>query len=88
MAFGVWVAIWLGWRYVSLASITAAVSFPVGFGVLLWQREDWLLGQLWPLFAFGCLMPVLVIVRHRANIERLWAGTENQARPLSRSGQR
>lgn len=83
LVLAVWVAVWGFWRYVSLASIVAAVAFPIGFGLLIW-RLDWRLAELIPLFVFSCLMALLVIVRHRANIARLLAGTEN--RPSSRGG--
>ena len=33
----------------------------------------------WVLLAFGIVLAVLVIVRHRTNIQRLIAGTENKA---------
>ncbi len=77
-AFAVWLGVW-GWsRYVSLASIIAAISFPVGFGMLIYRLESWTLKALWPMFAFSCLMAILVIVKHRSNISRLLAGTENR----------
>ncbi|KKN68587.1 hypothetical protein LCGC14_0450180, partial [marine sediment metagenome] len=35
-------------------------------------------GELWPLLAFAVAMAGLVILRHRTNISRLLAGTENR----------
>ena len=78
VAFAVWVAIWGVWRYVSLASLGAAVAFPVVFLVLIGRVPKWHVGELWPLVVFGGLMAVLVIVRHRGNIGRLLAGTESR----------
>ncbi|MCP4708323.1 MAG: glycerol-3-phosphate 1-O-acyltransferase PlsY [Planctomycetes bacterium] len=78
LAFLIWTAVWGMWRYVSLASIAAAVAFPVGFGLLILQLESWQFGQLIPLFGFSCVMGGLVIIRHRSNIGRLWAGTESR----------
>lgn len=78
--FLVWVAVWGMTRYVSLASINAAIAFPVGFLVLVYQIESWELKQLWPLFTFSCLMAALIISRHRSNIIRLLAGTENRGK--------
>jgi len=72
----VWAAVWGMTRYVSLASINAAVAFPVGFLVLIYQIDSWELQQLWLLFTFSCLMAGLIIFRHRSNIARLLAGTE------------
>lgn len=76
-AFGVWIIVVLIWRYVSLASIVAAVALPlffVWFSTLL----HWPLLQHWPLLAFIVLMALLVVFRHRSNIRRLLTGTENK----------
>ena len=78
LALGVWAAVWGRWRYVSLASITAALAFPAGFVLLIWRIDNWHFYSLWPLFSFSCLLAALVILRHRANIKRLLTGTENQ----------
>ncbi|NMA92860.1 MAG: glycerol-3-phosphate 1-O-acyltransferase PlsY [Firmicutes bacterium] len=56
-------------RYVSLVSITAAVSFPI----LLW------LFRYAPAYiCFGVVIGALVVVRHQANIRRLINGTESR----------
>ncbi len=57
------------WRYVSLASITAAGLIPL----LVAAMERSL-----PLFCATLFIAVMVIVRHRANIGRLLAGTESR----------
>jgi glycerol-3-phosphate acyltransferase PlsY len=54
--------------YVSLASLTAAFSLPVLLGASV--------GIGSPLFYVGLLTTVFVFWTHRANIERLRAGTE------------
>lgn len=57
-------------RYVSLASILAAVSLPI---------TTWFLyGHFTPLFWFTLVMSLIAIWRHRANIQRLLAGTESR----------
>jgi glycerol-3-phosphate acyltransferase PlsY len=57
-------------RYVSLASILAAVVFP--FAALLRHHEP-----LTPfMVAAVILLPLIVIAKHHANIRRLLAGTE------------
>jgi len=76
----VWVAVWGMTRYVSLASITAAIAFPLGFFVFVYRIESWEFRELWLLFAFSCLMAALIIFRHRSNIVRLLAGTENRGK--------
>ncbi len=78
VVFLIWAAIWGTWRYVSLASIIAALCFPMVFVLLVYQIDTWSMGQLWPLLAFASLVALLVVVRHRSNIKRLRAGTENR----------
>lgn len=78
VVFAVWgVCVWV-WRYVSLASIVAAVSFPVVFVVLTVVLESWQFAQLWPLLVVAVLMPVLVVARHAENIKRLLEGSEDK----------
>ena len=57
------------WRYISLASISAAAAIP--FLILLFERSL-------PVFLVSLAISGIVIWRHRANIERLRAGTENK----------
>jgi glycerol-3-phosphate acyltransferase PlsY len=66
---GVWIVVFLVFRYASLASIVAALSVPVA-AVLL--------GESWPVIAFASGAAAAVLVLHRANIARLRAGTENR----------
>ena len=66
---GVWIVVFLVFRYASLASIVAALSAPVA-AVLL--------GEPWPVIAFASGAAAAVLVLHRANIARLRAGTENR----------
>ncbi|HVD43414.1 MAG TPA: glycerol-3-phosphate 1-O-acyltransferase PlsY [Gaiellaceae bacterium] len=66
---GVWIVVFLVFRYASLASIAAALSVPVA-AVLL--------GEPWPVIAFASGAAAAVLVLHRANIARLRAGTENR----------
>jgi glycerol-3-phosphate acyltransferase PlsY len=64
----VWLAMAFLFRYSSLAALTACVIVPVALYVL---------GQ--PVFALAFLvMSALVFYKHRANIERLMAGTESR----------
>jgi glycerol-3-phosphate acyltransferase PlsY len=74
IALGLWIAVTLASRYVSVGSIAAAVAFLPAFAVLNWSR----LGQVWPMGVFAAAMVVLILVRHRSNIRRLLAGTESK----------
>jgi glycerol-3-phosphate acyltransferase PlsY len=67
----VWIAVFLLFRYASLASILAALSLPIIAA---------LLGEPWPVIAFGAAAAVAVVVLHRANIARLRSGTESRFR--------
>ena len=80
-AFIIWLITVRIWRYVSLASILAAGAFPILLLIAILFLEDWTFDSLWPLFLVAVPMPLLVIFRHRANIQRLIAGTENKIGP-------
>ncbi len=73
-AFGVWLAVFFLSRYVSLASIAAAVALP-SFAIVA-QLLGW--GRGWPYAGFAVVAGVLVVVRHKGNIQRLRAGTESR----------
>jgi glycerol-3-phosphate acyltransferase PlsY len=70
-AFLVFAGMLWQWRYVSLASITAAALVPLF--ILLAE-------QSFPLFFASLFISGMVILRHRANIERLRNGTESRFR--------
>lgn len=70
-----WLAFFFTTKYVSLASIAAAVAVPATMATLMLRAGSY----DWVLLTFGIALGVLVIVRHRANIQRLIAGTENKA---------
>ncbi|MCX5644067.1 MAG: glycerol-3-phosphate 1-O-acyltransferase PlsY [Phycisphaerae bacterium] len=80
IALAVWVAVVLIWHYVSLASICAAVSFPIALALGILAIPNWHSTNLWPLLIAAVVIPILVIVRHRENIHRLAAGTESKVR--------
>jgi glycerol-3-phosphate acyltransferase PlsY len=69
IALAVWLATFYGSRYVSLASILAAVAMPVAAYFL---KEPTLVVVL------AAVIGAFVIVLHRANIKRLLNGTENR----------
>jgi acyl phosphate:glycerol-3-phosphate acyltransferase len=66
---GIWITVFLVFRYASLASIVGALSLPAA-AVLL--------DEPWPVIAFAAGAAAAVLVLHRANIARLRAGTENR----------
>jgi glycerol-3-phosphate acyltransferase PlsY len=78
LAFAVWVVVVLLWRYVSLASISASVTFPIALVVAIALVESWDFAHLWPLIMAATAIPLMVIIRHRENIKRLLAGEESK----------
>lgn len=77
-AFVIWLIAVIIWRYVSLASILAAGAFPVILLITILIQKNWTFQNLWPLFLVAIPMPILVILRHRANIQRIRTGTESK----------
>lgn len=70
LALGVFLLVFLISRYVSLASVLSAASFPV-FGLYFASAERT------PLLIAGMLaVPLLIILKHSQNIHRLLQGTE------------
>lgn len=77
-AFLIWVVVVLLWRYISLASIAASVAFPLALVLVIVRIPSWNFANLWPLLIAAIAIPIMVIVRHRENINRLIAGTESK----------
>ena len=71
IAFGLWILLVVVSRRVSVGSIGAALAYP--FLVLLLLRED---PHRVLLAVIAAVVALLVIVRHKSNIERLLSGTE------------
>lgn len=80
ITLGVWVVTFYASRYVSLASIVAAIALPIS--AFFFHQPPLLLGLAVVIAAF-------VVIRHRANIKRLMNGTENRfvKKPAQPNGQ-
>jgi glycerol-3-phosphate acyltransferase PlsY len=64
----VWIIVTASFRYVSLATVVAAVCVPLGAAVV-YPREP----------AVACLIAAaIIVVRHRENLSRLMGGTERR----------
>ncbi|HEV7867792.1 MAG TPA: glycerol-3-phosphate 1-O-acyltransferase PlsY [Chthoniobacteraceae bacterium] len=76
--FAIWGLVFKTSRYVSLASLIAAVSLPiVVIGLMLfWPVSWWGAVTSWGHFYFAVAAAGLVLKRHSSNIKRLVAGTE------------
>lgn len=74
--FIVWILLFKLTRYVSLASVVAAIMLPLFtwlFGMFLWSSND-------PSSLFACvILGALVIARHIGNMRRILAGEEPKA---------
>ncbi len=78
VAITIWVIVALLSRYVSLASITAAISFPLCLAMIIIFKDSWQFNKLWPLLLAATAIAVMVILRHQPNIKRIIEGTENK----------
>ncbi len=65
----VWAAIYFTTKMVAIASMLFAVSLAVS-AYFLYGASD-------PRFTLGLVLAVLIVVRHRSNIARMFQGTEN-----------
>lgn len=72
MVAGVWLVVFLGFRYVSLGSLAAASAIPISQLVLHRSLREVLIGSV---------LAGLIIVRHRANLQRLLRGVEHRTWP-------
>jgi glycerol-3-phosphate acyltransferase PlsY len=69
LALGVWILLFLITRYVSVASIAASVALPTAVWI---TKSSVCLGLV------TTALGALAIYKHKANIQRLLAGTENR----------
>jgi len=74
VVFALWAIIFKISGYVSLASVVAAIALPIV--VLVGSFTGWNFG--WPAFWFSAVAGLLVVLRHKSNIQRLIAGTESR----------
>ena len=77
VALAVWALVVLVSRYISLGSIVAACVLPMAFVGIAWIRE-WSLTDHYPLLGLCVVLSLAVLLRHRGNMGRLLAGTENR----------
>jgi len=70
IGFGIWVVLVVVTRYISIASIVAAVSVPVQMG--LWKSMNVPAAYL----TLACVAAAAIVLRHISNIKRLVNGTE------------
>jgi len=74
ITLGIFIIVFIAFRYVSLASISAAIAFPLIDIVLLGHRE------VLPLMILAIAIAIFIPLTHRKNIRRLIHGTEPRLR--------
>ncbi len=74
-ALAAWLVVFLPFRYVSLASVSAAVVLPL---VQFVTRESLWRERHWPVTVFCTFAAFLVVYRHRDNLRRLMKGEEKK----------
>ena len=83
IATGVFAAVTAITRYASAGSIAAAVALPAAH---VWREGGAAFGAAWPATVLCLGVGVFVIVKHRANIGRLLAGTEGRVGDAAPAG--
>lgn len=68
----VWIIVFGLTRYVSMASVTAAVVLPIVILVVSWKNRN----RVEPLIYSSAFVAAVIIWRHRSNLSRLIRGTE------------
>lgn len=82
-AFAVWFVVLKISRYVGLASVCAALSVPLWALVFPILAEGHIPTSAIPMLAMSGLLAVLVVARHKGNLQRILAGTEPKIRSRS-----
>jgi glycerol-3-phosphate acyltransferase PlsY len=77
----VFAVVLLGGRYVSVASMTAAISLPIVILILNILLDYYISNEL---FYFAIFMAALIVFTHRSNIKRLIRGEENRIKKIAK----
>jgi glycerol-3-phosphate acyltransferase PlsY len=87
IAVVVFVAVFYTTRYVSLGSILGSIAFPLAYVAVGLVRNWPITRQQLPLLIFSVVIPAMIVYKHRANIARLRAGTENRIAKRAAGGE-
>jgi glycerol-3-phosphate acyltransferase PlsY len=74
VTLGIFIIVFISFRYVSLASITSAIAFPF-IDILLLGHD-----KVLPLMILAIAIAIFIPLTHRKNIHRLIHGTESKLR--------
>ncbi|MEE8168962.1 MAG: glycerol-3-phosphate 1-O-acyltransferase PlsY [Phycisphaerae bacterium] len=73
----IWLTVLAATRYVAIASLVATVSHPVLTAVMM-RPLGRSFAEVYPLLLLSSLLATVIVVRHRSNMARLLAGTEQK----------
>lgn len=75
IAGGIWLICFFTTKTVSIASVVCAIGFPIGTFIVYKDRptEDY-----WALVTLSLCVMLLIVLRHRSNLARLFKGKENR----------
>jgi glycerol-3-phosphate acyltransferase PlsY len=80
IAIGLFVVVLVVWDMISLGSIIAACAFPIIY-LAIGLLEGWpVFASQLPLLIFAAVIALMITLKHRSNISRIRAGTENKFR--------
>lgn len=74
VSVALWIILFKGTRYVSIASIAAAVVIPIVEFIRAMITSTW----NWPVLIYCLILSILAVWKHRSNIKRLMDGTESR----------
>jgi glycerol-3-phosphate acyltransferase PlsY len=77
LGLGIWGLVLKTTGYVSLGSIIAAWSVPISFTIIC-LAAGWRIGEHIPLLGLSIVLSIFILIRHRGNLVRIQAGTENK----------
>jgi glycerol-3-phosphate acyltransferase PlsY len=72
----IWIILFAVTRYISVASMLGAICFPIAYLAIGLARHWPIAGTQLPLLLFAILVAAMIVLKHRANLARLRAGTE------------
>jgi len=76
ISLSVFIIVVLLTKYVSLSSIIASITLPIG--IYLFNNHNIIQSESYEFLFFSIIVVLLVIIRHISNIKRLLNGTENK----------
>lgn len=79
ISVGVFLVVWLSFHYISLASMSGGLAFPVAYYFMIDEKT-------WPMNILAIVLPIVLVYTHRSNIKKLISGTENKMSPFGNKG--